>query len=176
MRTCIGLLLLIGLIGGCGPSPTLIPTGGATSARPTDPPPGHPPLPWVTLSPAPATITPGPTDFPSPKPGAALASADEAIRLAQQKFPELKDIQKMPAGSIGASTDIVVQDRPDGWNVMFWKGSGDCPSGCINNHYWYLSVEKSGTIALAGEFVREFDSATNAVKTRGAPMWGVPRQ
>jgi hypothetical protein len=103
-------------------------------------------------------------------------TSDDAIRLAQQKFPELSRIQKKPAASIGASSDIIVQDRAGGWNIIFWQGSGDCPAGCINNHYWYVSVEKSGSVTMAGEFVREFDSASNAVKTRGAPMWGVPRQ
>jgi hypothetical protein len=168
MRTWFSLLLTIALVTSCGLLPKFIPAGGNPINQPTDMPP--------TASTPPATATPGPTNTPPPKPAATLPSADEAIRLVKQKFPELQDIQKKPAGGIGASTDIVIQDRADGWNIIFWKGSGDCPSGCINNHYWYLAVDKSGTVVLAGEFVRDFDSAANAVKTSGAPMWGVPRQ
>ncbi len=116
-----------------------------------------------------------PTAAPTPASG-NVTRADDAIALAQQKFPELRSIKQSPPNSIGASTNIWVIDQPDGWNLVFWKGEGDCPAGCINNHYWYVGVSKSGDAALAGEYVREFNSGANALQTRGQPMWGIPKQ
>jgi hypothetical protein len=177
MRSCHSLLFIIVFIAGCGVSPTLIPPGSQPGTRPADSPTAALTLRAPeTSSPSPAGATPGPSETGSAAAPTPLVSPDDAIRLVQQKYPELNSIQKMPRGTIGASTDVIVQDRPGGWNIIFWQGSGDCPAGCINNHYWYVSVEKSGSVTMAGEFVREFDSASNAVKTRGAPMWGVPRQ
>ena len=177
MRSYLTLLLIIVFIVACGVSPTLIPPGNQPGTRPADSPAATtiPRAPETTSAP-PAGATPVPSETGSAATPTPHASSDEAIRLVQQKFPELRSIQRMPSGSIGASTDIIVQDRPGGWNIIFWQGSGDCPAGCINNHYWYLSVDKSGSVTMAGEFVREFDSASNVVKTRGVPMWGVPRQ
>jgi len=177
MRSCFSLLFIIVFIAGCGISPTLIPPGNQSGTRPADLPTSTPtPRPPEAVSPSPAGATPGRSETGSAATPTPFVSSDAAIRLAQQKFPELRSIQKMPTDRIGAATDIIVQDRPGGWNIIFWQGSGDCPAGCINNHYWYLSVEKSGSVTLAGEFVREFDSASNAVKIRGVPMWDVPRQ
>ena len=119
----------------------------------------------------PAAVSPAPT----PTPAVVVTNADQATAVAQQKFPELKDIKQTPPGAIGASSNITVLDQPDGWNIVFWQGSGDCPAGCINNHYWYVTVHKTGEVALAGEYAQEFNSAANATQTRGQPMWGIPK-
>jgi len=110
-----------------------------------------------------------------PTVSAKVTQPEQAIALAQQKFPELRVIKQTPPNSIGASTNIWVIDQPDGWNLVFWKGDGDCPAGCINNHYWYVSVSRSGEATLAGEYVREFNRGANAMQTRGQPMWGIPK-
>ncbi len=112
---------------------------------------------------------------PTPAPPAAIRNAEEAIAAAQAKFPELKNIKVTPPQTIGASTNITVMDSADGWNLVFWQGSGDCPAGCIDNHYWYVTVDKTGPVTLAGEFVREYNSATNTTQTRGQAMWGIPK-
>jgi hypothetical protein len=151
MHTALLLFVLAVFAAGCGPAATAIPPGALVPTR--------------------TPSTSAPTSAPS-----GFSSVDEAIALAQKQFPELRDIKRTPAGTIGASSDIIVQERTDGWNMIFWQGSGDCPAGCINNHYWYVSADKSGKLALVGEFIREFDAGTNAMKARGAPMWGVPRQ
>jgi len=61
---------------------------------------------------------------------------EEAISLAREKYPELRRISKRPPNIISRSAEILVQDRDDGWNIVFEKRSGGCPSGCINHHYW----------------------------------------
>ena len=149
MRTWLLWVILLTAFAACGPLPAATPPG--------------------TFQPA-AQPTAGSSTVP------VIARAEDAIALAQARLPQLRDIKRKLPGTIGASTDIVVQERSGGWNLVFWMGSGDCPSGCINNHYWYVSVEQSGQISLAGEYIREFDSATNSMKASGSAQWGIPRE
>ena len=177
-RTYLALILCITLTAGCGPIlPKFLP---ADIQPPTAPAatstPRAPLVPVATPTPPAATPTPTPARTATATSGPSAPSGpDDAIRLAQQNFAALKGIQKKPAGSLGASTDIVVQERSGGWNLIFWQGSGDCAAVCINNHYWYVTVEKTGAVSMAGEYERAYDSASNAVKATGVPMWGVPR-
>src|SRR5947209_1699422 len=167
-------LLLITLIGvGCGPVlPKLIPA----VSQPTELPAAAAGTPRAPLSPTPtpaaATATPTRTTQSTAAP--VLNSPDDAIRLAQQKFPALKAVQKKPDGTMGASSDIIVQARAGGWNLIFWQGSGDCPAGCINNHYWYVAVDMADGATWRGEAERVFASASNTMKTTGAPQWVRP--
>ncbi|MBI1801950.1 MAG: hypothetical protein HYR71_10020 [Chloroflexi bacterium] len=123
-----------------------------------------------TISPSPAAQPAGTTTSAPP-----LTQADEAIAAAQATFPELRPITKAPPRAIGASTNITVLDDPGGWRLVFWQGSGDCPAGCINHHYWYVVVQPNGAVSLAGEYVREFSAAKNTIEERGQPLWGVPK-
>lgn len=115
---------------------------------------------------------------PTPTPSstsASIANANAAIALVKARFSEVSKIQKTGGGIIGASSDIQVLERADGWDLAFWEGSGDCPSGCINNHYYYFSVKKDGTITKIGEYARNYNASTNSFDTSGAPMWGYPK-
>ena len=113
-----------------------------------------------------ATATPSPTPVPN---------SDAAIAIIKSRFTQVSKIQKSSAGAIGASSDIRVFEQSDGWDIAFWQGTGDCPSGCINNHYYYFSVKKDGTIVNAGEYVRNFNDSTNSFDITGSPMWGYPK-
>jgi hypothetical protein len=121
------------------------------------------PTPPLQASPA-ATATP-----------AGIASADAAITAVQARFPEMAKIKKAAPGIIGATTDIKIFDRGEGWELAFVEGWGDCMAGCINNRYYYFSVRKDGRITKVGEYARVFNEATNTYQTSGVPMWGVPR-
>ena len=116
------------------------------------------------------TPTPTPPSIPTP-----IANADAAIALVKARFSEVSKIQKAGSGIIGASTGIQVFERADGWDIAFWQGSGDCPSGCINNHYYYFSVKKDGTITKVGEYARNYNASANSFDTTGAPLWGYPK-
>src|SRR2546430_544209 len=145
-------IMLCLFLAACGPEPTGVPPGAqpginTPSAKPTN------------------------VSTPAPK----IEQAEQAITLAQQKFPELSAIKSAPANAIGAASNIWTISQPDGWNLVFWQGDGDCPAGCINNHYWYVSVSSGGDTTLVGEYVRAFDSAANTMQTRGQPLWGIPK-
>ncbi len=116
------------------------------------------------------TVTPKISITPTP-----LSGADAAIALVKAQFPQVAQIKAAPRGTIGASTDItVIAPRVDAWYLVFWEGWGDCPSGCINQRYFYFVVQ-GGQVTKAGEYTRVYNSTTNAYDTTGAPMWGVPK-
>lgn len=60
-----------------------------------------------------------------------------------------------PNGSVGTSQTIsFVKKNATQYAYTFMKGSGDCPSGCINKHYWEFSVSDNGrkvSVKLEGE-------------------------
>ena len=121
------------------------------------------PTPQAQPSPA-ATATP-----------AGIASADAALAAVQARFPDMAKIKKAVPGTIGATTDIKIFDRGEGWEIAFVEGWGDCFAGCINNRYFYFSVRKDGRITKVGEYARIYNETTNSFQTSGVPMWGVPR-
>lgn len=121
-----------------------------------------------------ATATAAAFALPSPS-TSPIMNADAAIALVKTQFVQVSKIQKAGAGIIGGSQNVFVLERADGWDLAFWEGSGDCPAGCINNHYYYFSVKKDGRVIKAGEYMRIYNSSTNSFDVTGAPMWGVPK-
>ena len=108
-------------------------------------------------------------------PTLSIPDAAGAIAAVKSQFNQVVDVRPKSPGSIGATTDITTIERADGWDLVFWKGSGDCPAGCIDNHYYYFSVKKDGRVIQAGEYARIFNADKNSFDVTGAPMWGVPK-
>lgn len=107
----------------------------------------------------------------------AFETLQDAIGAVKERYPMVAEIDALEDTSdpvIGVSENIFVIDRPAGWNLVFWEGSGDCPSGCLNDHYWYFSVEASGEIEFTGEYRRDFDARTGGYVESGVPMWEIP--
>ncbi len=113
-------------------------------------------------------------DSPLPTPG-GIQNGDAAIAAVKARFPEVAAIRRTAPGAIGASTNIVMLDRADGWDWIFWQGWGDCPSGCIKNRYFYFSAKKDGQVEKRGEYARVYDKQANAFTVSGSSMWGVPK-
>ena len=44
-----------------------------------------------------------------------------------------------PNYMIGDSSNIFPRQTDSGMTYLFYRGSGDCPSGCIYKDYWYFS-------------------------------------
>jgi hypothetical protein len=108
-------------------------------------------------------------------PTLSIPDAARAIAAVKLQFVQVAQIQSKAPGSIGATTDITAFERADGWDLVFWQGSGDCPAGCIDNHYFYFSAKKDGQVMQAGEYLRKYNADKNSFDTTGAPMWGVPK-
>jgi hypothetical protein len=107
--------------------------------------------------------------------GGGISTASEAIRAVQAQYKEVSQIKPNLTPQPFVPDRVAVNDYEDRWDLVFVTGSGDCPSGCLNNYYWYFSVWKDGKIEKIGEFSREFISSSNSYEEKGTPLWGVPR-
>lgn len=100
----------------------------------------------------------------------AVNDEKEAITRARVIYPEVKNI-KRTTDAIGQTMNISARQTDLGWNLMFWQGSGDCPAGCINDHYWYFTVYKNGKVEKIGEYEKIYNSRKNAPDETGSPIW-----
>jgi hypothetical protein len=103
------------------------------------------------------------------------AVQQHAVEVAKQTFPELNSISKRTPMEIGYSGDIFVQNAPDGWKVIFYSGWDDCPAGCINGRWYYVSVDTTGVARMSGKFKREYDGSANRYLDSGVALWGMPK-
>lgn len=100
----------------------------------------------------------------------AVNGEEEAIIRAKIVYSEVKDVKKT-TDVIGQTMNISARKTDLGWKLMFWQGSGDCPAGCINDHYWYFTVDKNGEVEKIGEYERIFNSRKNSYDEKGSPIW-----
>jgi hypothetical protein len=114
--------------------------------------------------------TPVPWNAPAPP----LETAAEAVSVVKSHYPNVADITDTPDNVIDKSDDIYVLPRVDGWRLVFWRGWGDCPAGCINAHYWYFFVKTDGEIELVGEYERVYEPGLNRYRETGQRLWGIP--
>lgn len=119
-------------------------------------------------APLPTVVLPAPPELP-------LNTAEDAILAVQSQDARVADISDTPDTLIGKSHDIhILPQEDDGWRLVFWRGWGDCPAGCINSHYWYFSVARDGVIELIGEYERVYEPRLNRHRETGEPLWGIP--
>lgn len=96
----------------------------------------------------------------------------QAIDLVKKQYSEVRSIDETSQQTIGKSMDIGALQTSEGWRLLFWQGSGDCPAGCLNNHEWYFVVSRDGTVEKQGEYERIFNSKKNGYDEKGARIEG----
>lgn len=57
-----------------------------------------------------------------------------------------------PNSYIGGGDDIRAEIKDPYLLYVFTVGWGDCPSGCINRHYWDVAVEYNGNVIFLREY------------------------
>lgn len=73
----------------------------------------------------------------------------EALAL---RFEDLADIgYAEPNGIVGDGNNIAGNLLPDRLQLTYSVGFGDCPSGCIDRHYWTFEVTSDGLVTLVEE-------------------------
>ena len=162
-----------------------LPSGGGPS---TAPPPSTPPLPRVSAVPtAPsANVSMSPAGALPSNPGARLRvdSAAQAAALVFASNPLFGSITQPSQGAVGQSTSYQADESGNGYSVSITRGSGDCPSSCINQHTWNYTVSRSGDIELVSEQGDEVegsvdvgtgDPATVTVRLVAGPVCPVER-
>lgn len=74
----------------------------------------------------------------------------ESLSRELAKFPFI--LEANSANCIGDGSHIeLIYLSPDFIHLIYSYGWGDCPSGCINRHYWELGIYGSGAIEFMGE-------------------------
>jgi hypothetical protein len=55
-----------------------------------------------------------------------------------------------PNGYAGDWSNVYPWIIDGGMSYLFRKGEGDCPSGCIDNYFWYFKVSDAGIVEYVG--------------------------
>jgi hypothetical protein len=109
------------------------------------------------------------------RPTGGIHTAPEAIATVQAQYKEVSNIKPNLTPEPFVPDRVIVNDYGNRWDIIFSTGSGDCPSGCLNNYYWYFSVWPDGKIEKVGEYSRVFVPSTDSYEEEGVPLWGIPR-
>jgi hypothetical protein len=63
----------------------------------------------------------------------------------------------------------------EGFRIVFKRGDGDCPAGCISNEYWYFGTDEACAPELVGHYSAVISgSAAQCYVVDGQPLWGFP--
>ncbi len=73
-------------------------------------------------------------------------------------------------GGLTEGFPVLVDQDGAGWRITFHHGWGDCMAGCLNNEYWFYSVDK-GVATKSGYYRNALDGAQNAYVEMGAIPW-----
>jgi hypothetical protein len=88
---------------------------------------------------------------PGPTAPAAVSSAEDAVATIVAVNPTLAGIGPEDPELIGGCCFWRANETPDGFEVAFEVGWGDCPAGCIDRHRWTYEVGRDGSVELVAE-------------------------
>ena len=72
-------------------------------------------------------------------------------------------------GSAGDGDDIFFIPNGDSLHFVFKHGWGDCPSGCIYNHFYYFTCIKGSNV-----IIKEGELPADKSRSGGIYRWGIP--
>jgi hypothetical protein len=100
----------------------------------------------------------------------------DAIAQARVLRPDLDDVTLLAAQNSDPTFDgsrIYAFQRPDGgFDLVFKRGSGDCPAGCIYRDYFYFATNTDCEVELVGE--HHSHNPSSCIPTDQLPRWDVP--
>lgn len=100
----------------------------------------------------------------------AISTADQAAQRVIQVEPGFSGIEARDPKLIGACCFYAAVQVPEGFQVTFEVGAGDCPAGCIQKHRWTYGVTRDGVVTLLGDTGDELPAG--APGPRGSPGTG----
>ncbi len=99
----------------------------------------------------------------------------DVVTRARADNPALADITDFVGPYLGDRERVIFAFAiPNGFRVVFKRGSGDCPAGCISNEYWYFETDAACLPQPAGHYSAQYKSPGNCFVIDGAPVWGFP--
>ncbi len=97
----------------------------------------------------------------------------DAIRASDATLADIKTIYN-PATSASDGSFIYAYDVGAlGFDIVFKRGLGDCPSGCTENDYQYFSTGANCQPTNVGHYHAAWGTGT-CLTVDGAPMWAHP--
>jgi hypothetical protein len=171
--------LIVVLVAACGDDPRLpgpaTPAAGQADAGPSDA--VIRPFDGGSLPPASAGA-PGPPTADLAATGAGPCAAHtlgQVIAALHAAHPELADITAFndPPGR-GNGSWLAAFAVPGGFAVAFKRGDADCPSGCLDNEYWYFQTDAACAPQQVGHYHSSYTYQGNCFTLVGSPLWGFP--
>lgn len=102
---------------------------------------------------------------------------DSVIQKIHDDNPELSDIEDIFDPSLELDGDgsfiYAYRAQDKGFDIVLKRGQGDCPSGCIDNEYWYFETDESCYPVEVGHY-HPTNGAEGCIEQDGKPMWGQP--
>ena len=83
-----------------------------------------------------------------PAPSVTPLTSGEAVDLVLEQNELFTGIGPRDPELIGQAAWYEVSATDDGWQVEIRMGWGDCPAGCISQHFWTYAVSSAGVVAL----------------------------
>jgi hypothetical protein len=90
------------------------------------------------------------------------------VRVAEyyESLPGVRYAER--SGRLTRESDLHARFDGKVISYLFYKGWGDCPSGCINREYWYVGHEWDRPYII-GHWAKVYDSASNSAPPE--PDW-----
>jgi hypothetical protein len=63
-----------------------------------------------------------------------------------------------------------------GFSLALKRGSGDCPSGCIDSAYWYFGADSECKPIFLASYSATYNPEGNCYDVEGLPSWGIGRE
>lgn len=95
-----------------------------------------------------------------------------AIRAAHPELDDITELRDLAGDRDGSYIHAYLRDD-GGFSFTFRRGSGDCPSGCIDEEYFYFATDDACRPRAVGHFSRVYTSEA-CYETEGEPMFGHP--
>lgn len=70
--------------------------------------------------------------------------------------------------------NVYVWSSSAGYRLAFYRGFGDCPSGCIDHEYFYFETDAQCAPVASGDYHLIFDQSHGCMRVSGMPLWGIP--
>ena len=86
-----------------------------------------------------------------------------------ESLPVVENIYYSP--TMGDGDEIFFLPKGDSLHFVFKHGWGDCPSGCINNHYFYYTY-----IIDNQKVIKEGELPADKSRSGGIYRWGIPHR
>ncbi len=132
---------------------------GCSGMSAGDRPPSGDPSPIATGAQTPSMASTASADVAATLPVAPSGSVDvatvgspaQAAALVFASNPTFSSIVPSLSSAAGQTTSYTATESGPGFAVTISMGSGDCLSGCINQHTWNYAVSHDGRVSLTSE-------------------------